>query len=544
MKIKKIILSATLLCLFVAAISVSIYSCKDPMAGIDLIADIDFTKATIGVQFINAKTGENIGFTNPAQAVTVEFAGTNSSNIVDISRATTFMPAQGFMSLALKEGVTPSEASPVRFTIVANAPGYFTSTLPVTIYKEGGVFLIVKMIEIANPPDGVGVGSVTIAQDPVLGTITSDSISISAIPRNIDLTATMKVPIGEKFYTKSRIDGSLTQIQETIETAIYYDCRTSYEGYGEPQLFKGACSVFINMYSYTNNVYRSVNILNKPIQVTMGLPTNASNGNDLAVVVGDTVPIWSWDQWDQFYHHGNWKVMYEGHATVVAGTGANAGNLQVVFPVTHFSPKWYVGWTIPVSCTTTPVFKNTGFIEDESSRAFLITDPNNTIVYSGVNTFDERGCKLRNVGYNKNFTLQICYNNSWCDIDKQLPFNDCSGGPYNVNLTEFKKVNIHISLSCSDRPGTIFRPTISVYCKDLAAPCPNASVWSGNGYPRWSGFRLVKGEASTGELKVGHTYDILIIYNYNLFRQNNYTVTSSDITINQVIDAGSCSKLY
>lgn len=147
MKIKRYIAGSTLL--LVAA--TSFYSCdlKDPLDGVQIVVNTDFIKTQMAVSFVDATTGLPI-----ERGVALSIGGEDQAQVVNIGGRPEFNPQEGIITLALKQGVTPTESNPVSFTVSVSASGYLTSYQPVEVKADGMYMYEVKMINKNNLPDG------------------------------------------------------------------------------------------------------------------------------------------------------------------------------------------------------------------------------------------------------------------------------------------------------------------------------------------------------------------------------------------------------
>ncbi len=345
MKNNKLIINTTAACLFIAATAITIYSCKKPLQDVELITNLNFTAATIGVQFVDAKTGENIGFAPSTDVVTVAINGTDKAQVVDVSAGTNYKPTNGFLSLAVKEGVVPTTSNPVDFTITGSCPGYLTHTEAVSINDLGSTGAIIKMVKITDAPTGVSFlvdnTSLPVAQmNSATGTTTVIPLqTLAPAAGSVDMTtATMSIPVGEKFWS-GPTNVPQNRIIDPVGTTFGHFSGTDDGALGSiaNNLFTsiGGNVSHLNLGSLVNvqmksNSGRIVTNLSVPITVTQGLAVDAENAMGNPIQAGDTISRWSQNETT-----GIWS--YEGNAVVVAGTGANAGAWEVSYPVTHFS---------------------------------------------------------------------------------------------------------------------------------------------------------------------------------------------------------------
>ncbi len=157
MKILKNIYTKILMLTSLLAIG-TLNSCKvDPNEGIDLRVDWNIIETTASFQFVDAKTGELVGYEN-GDKIEIIVKGNNKEVVVDITGKKTddFEAVKGSLNLALDPNApAPSEDQPVDFTVTAMIDGYVTIDYPVQIFRTGAHEYEVKMINLENTPEGV-----------------------------------------------------------------------------------------------------------------------------------------------------------------------------------------------------------------------------------------------------------------------------------------------------------------------------------------------------------------------------------------------------
>jgi hypothetical protein len=563
MKNKKLFLTTTVACLFVAATTVTIYSCKkDVMEGVDLITDVNFTKATIGVQFVDAKTGDNIGFGSATPAVTATLSGAGAANVVDITGGNNFTTAEGFLVMAVKKGVTPSAGSPVDFTISAKSAGYLSTTQNVSINVEGGVDVVVSMVKITDAPDGVAFTTDNQLTSTVMGTTATGttlpiSVATTASTSGADMTiAKMDIPVGEKFYS----DAAKTQrITDPIGTTFGHFSGTeeaslmAMPGGLEPKLsngtkgqFKMAGLVSVEMKGTTSG--KTVVGLGTAIPVTMGIPTGMKIEDESRdVVAGDAIPYYSHDAvtdtWTQ-----------EGTGTVMQGTNG----LEVTMNVTHFS-TWTTGYFQTDQCTVSyQIAANSSLYSGANPLCMKIYKMNLT---TGSRTLKYHGHHMISQICSAYWTILDHGNSNTLEIDVYGSHNlyhsptdilfhgtaTCgTSGNVTVNPTN-PAVTVSLSATCASKPGIQFRPTTPCYVRKVGT-----SQW-------FLAANMVNGNASTTSLKQGVAYDFGTMFDGKFIKAttittvvngtsvNNsapFTISGTTFTVKQELPSSSCSKIH
>ena len=105
-------------CCILGSIWFAINSCKKPTDGVNLVLNTNLINTTIGISFIDAKTGEPVGYSGTLK-VTMSISGQNASSVMDIIGTSDYKTDKGFSNLALDPQVKPSSSNPVTFNIVA-----------------------------------------------------------------------------------------------------------------------------------------------------------------------------------------------------------------------------------------------------------------------------------------------------------------------------------------------------------------------------------------------------------------------------------------
>ena len=128
----------------------------DPAEGLKLIINYNVIKATLSVTFLDAATGNPIGYYD-YKFVNVNVTGKDADKILDVTGTakTIFSSAKGFLGFAVDPSFVPTPADPVEFTIVAQCTGYATTSQPVQLWEESHRSLIIYMVNLNNLPGGV-----------------------------------------------------------------------------------------------------------------------------------------------------------------------------------------------------------------------------------------------------------------------------------------------------------------------------------------------------------------------------------------------------
>ncbi len=527
MKSKKIFLSTALASAFIAATCVTIYSCKDPLTDVELITNLNFTEATIGVKIEDAQTGTNIGF-GTSDVVTLAIGGVDAAQIVDISAGTNFKAVQGFAAMATKEGVIPTDVNPVDFTITASCPGYLTTTEVVSIKASGSVGAIIRMIKIteANTTAGVSVVVAPTIGNNANGTTALATVAAPAPASGDQSTAKMDIPIGTDFYS----DAAHTQrISDPVGTTFGH-----FSGTEDASLAMVAASltnsngslklsslVSVEMKGITSGKTVKTLAPGQQIMVTQGLAATSLNALGNPIAVGDSIERWSQDETTKI-----WTL--EGKAVVTLGTGTNA--FEVTYPVTHFSlhAVGYMATVCKGSVNIDISFANFTYKVQYLQGSTWFTALTGVVPYNAtgnqflLDAYAQSGKTYRIIIEGPDGMTVSTTNLTNCGITQ------VQGIPGN------SKVSVQVTARCASLGGLAFRPTTPVYGHDNASA--NASDWFYIG-------GMVDGKLSTTLLVQGHSYRFGTYFDAKWYTSADYTVNQTEYAYDQDLDAASCNKI-
>lgn len=342
--------SLLILCAFIT-------SCSDPLKDVNLNYVIQPSKAIATFNFVNANKSSNNLY---PQGLTLSYVGSDNywepalptgrtpSWIYDISGASAPQPDPNsplkMVAVAFDRNITPTPAKPVRFTIIAKAPGFVTTSYAVEIADTGFFRFSIPMVEIASPPAGIGVVSGTTNQN---ATGTSVSVSL-ATTTSVDKPekVNINIPASTIMYDAAGnvITGTVTvnvaQFDARNENALEafpggLQPHTAINKNGQtlgPLSFTTAGLVNIKMTSGIKNVKS----FSQPVDVMMEVNDAIVNPvTGQAVQAGDAIPLWSLDD-----DTGVWTL----EDTVSFIRNSTSGKLEARFGITHLSSynlDWY-----------------------------------------------------------------------------------------------------------------------------------------------------------------------------------------------------------
>ncbi|MES2650657.1 MAG: hypothetical protein V4663_02900 [Bacteroidota bacterium] len=328
-----------------AVIVILFSGCKNPADDVKIVVDTDIFKSPILLQFINAKDGAE-----GPQNFNVEITGPNASLVRTATGGKSFKAAAGLLNLLLDRTANPSPTSPVKFTVVANAPGFAPTYQDVVVTSATDpIILRVAMSQYTNP--AANTGSVVSTKGTVNGTTASEIVfttnTNAAMAQKSDIT----VPSGTSLLDGAGQPVGGDQVEARI---VHYSAAgasslpgASYASNviganGQPITngvnFDIAGAVSIDMFYGS----KEVKGFSKPVNVDIEVSSTMINPNtNQPIKENETIPMWSLN--DQT---GQWKS--EGDATFVKNA---AGNLVARMQITHLS-----GWAVAFArlfCTTT-----------------------------------------------------------------------------------------------------------------------------------------------------------------------------------------------
>jgi hypothetical protein len=529
-------------CFLIAIASFTFYSCKKkPFDDIDRIANVNFTTATIGVQFVDATTGENVGFKDASQNVSVSIIGSDADKIVTVANDVDFQSVLGFLNLALKQGVTATKNNPIQFIVTASAKGYITTSFPITVSESGGIGVKINMVAIANAPAGVGVIVDNTSLDATQAsttTGTTNTISIStpiAAKGSDQTTATIVIPTGQKFYTDASHSERVTDAVEVTFakfSATEGASLASFPGSLQAQLANNTTAQFITAGLVTIEMKtasgKEITSFEKPIQVTTGVPAGIFKPDGATMVAGDTIPVWSHSQTT-----GKWT--YEGNATIVD----NGGKLETTYSISHLS-YWNTDYFVNV-CTPGATLNFTGNISSDVNYGVIMVDQNDNYITSSSINCKVGTSDIMSNGTNTNIRIYIYKNYSDFEynsprskyIGKSALFNGCSGN-VTINVIDPdlpQTINATITATCTGS-NMKYRPTLPIFTMDITA---------GETTIQYIGC-MIDGKFSSNKLIIGHTYRTFsMIKNQVAFQ--DVTITGTEMEVDLDLGAAACAAL-
>lgn len=287
----------------------SITSCKkidNPHNTYDVEDTINYSmlKTSMFIKFYDATSGEQI-FPNVDNPIMVRFNGKSEAAVMDIigNKRDSYSSTSGLMTFGLDPSAefTPTEASPIKFTIVTTYDQYIPSYKDVTITKEGQYMLRISLVNTTNPPQGIEIVKLSSVGEASNGLV-QNTIEISTINSN----ASIIIPSGIRLMNSdsSGLSGKLniTMVYFSGAENKALQClpggntgsiiNTVTEDYG---VFWTAGNIYFEITDNFNQ--RATYTLNDSINITMNVESTIYNPiKGTNVSNGDYISVFNYDQ--------------------------------------------------------------------------------------------------------------------------------------------------------------------------------------------------------------------------------------------------------
>lgn len=276
------------------------------------------------------------------QDVTLTIEGDNKDKVEQFS----YSFKTGDINIKLKEGVNPSDSSPVKVVLVAKSNGYIPSSKSLNITNNNNATFTIDLVNLNSPPEGV----TTIEKS---GIPTNNGILKSNFTTNLqsnETKANMSLKLVEGTTLK---DSSGRPLSGNIKADIaFFDNQN-------PQVlttFPGGLDN-VNITDQRRDGYfitggfTSIELtdekgnkaanFDKPMEINMQIPKNTINPETgKEIKTGDKIGLWSYTSSD-----GKWKSENE----VTIGSPDSNGNFNATYNVSHLS-YWNLDWFSSERC--------------------------------------------------------------------------------------------------------------------------------------------------------------------------------------------------
>jgi len=503
---------------------------QDPTDGLKLIINYDVIKTTLSITFIDAATGDPIGYYDN-NVVNVNISGKDADKILDATGATksSFTSASGFLGFGLDPAFTPSQANPIKFTIVAKCNGYASTSKPIAIYQESNQSIIITMVDLNNLPDGVAPATdySVFVSDSVVDADVVVKTPVSGIPGRAELTIKQGTMI--KDADGNILTGSFTT------NMVYYNNQVDEA----LAAFPGGLTASAELNGTTENVmfysggFASIEIIdvsgtkaktfeNNDLELMVEMSNNTYNKNTDALIKDqDTVPIWSYD-----LESGKWELE---EWTLIEESG---GMFRTTADISHLS-FFNLDWWYPLG----PLFPSAGAMLRFSTIYGIKTtleDPDTialeiTIRKKADNTFIKKYLIQAPIGEdypiggwglgNVPVILEI---RSMCNLSPQFEdIIDPSQGLYEITLQNVQSTGQTVSINfeglCPNNPDVIIRPSTPFVYRDEC----NGGAWI------WA--FMIDGHAVIHNVQLSHLYKVGVYYDGN-FHEEGFTFDNTNLS--------------
>lgn len=252
------------------------FGCKknlsDMTEGMMFSLDINsFLQNQVQVQIVNANYQNSTTVPNPK----ISIVGQDAEKVVDINGSKSIEVVNQFANLAVSPGRPLTEATPARFIIKAEAPGFLDYEKELIVTNvDSFLNYTLEMIEIANPPAGIDINSQQI-------NITGDQPTVAIPTKNKNFEASLIVPANTKLIDETgarytgmtniridQFDASFEPVKDNIQNLIpNFNYNTYKNGIAEDFNFSPLGYVRVNI---NNNTGRKLQF-DKPAQIEIGL---------------------------------------------------------------------------------------------------------------------------------------------------------------------------------------------------------------------------------------------------------------------------------
>ncbi|MEN9443798.1 MAG: hypothetical protein RIS47_688 [Bacteroidota bacterium] len=530
----------TFLTLAIAAI-VFVGACNkdDVSKDLEVKVDYDLTQTSFDLAFVDAKTGEPIGF-GDSKKVKLTFFGDDAKDIIDVLGANidSYQTDKGFYSLALNPKRVPSAATPLKLNVKAECEGYLTNTFTFAATDTGRFVQQFKLVNKDNLPAGVSYKEVTLtATNGVVASQTSftstNLLQEVVIPAGITLkTATGELLNGTITAKLFSFDSTDPSVLEYYPGGLLARLEDNQEG-----MFHTAGFFSLELIDGSG---KSAHILeNGEIEVKSYMDSQTNKPSNAAVQIGDEIGLWSYD-----YSTALWKndgtYTIEGTAT----PGKKSADKFIRARMRHLTP-YNMDWFTP----RTMCFGNSSFTFKAASSA-------TTAVYFAQKMLVRR--KSDNSILSSSWFIGLLnkpikiYGIYPSDTDVKYEF-PASNNLFTANGTVESKnacsgtFEVPITLKTNaDRKSVKFRIVGRCSSKQLEVR-PSLGFWYRLKSASWTAEPISFTYARAGvgmleNIKLNSEYEFLTFYNGEVF-YSTYVITSENYNKEIEIPTWLCDKL-
>ncbi|GAA4418246.1 hypothetical protein GCM10023187_51480 [Nibrella viscosa] len=519
-------------------------ACKNPIEGVEL-RFIEPLPVAVELQFF-PKSGDL------PKKIDVQLAGPEAEYVLTTIRSRRFrVTSDGLLYLSLTPDAKPTAATPIRFTIIAKAPGFQDIIYPLQLTSQVTRSLTLPLtrtdaraaiVEKTGQSSSTGMVTAPItAQTPQVPT---GQTSVS-IPQGTQLKDVAGQPVGGPITVRvAQLDVTATALAELPGNGTMTNMLTT-DGKQVPDqrlhTLVGAASIDIY-----NTDYQLVKTFSQPIRLTFSVnPTIQHLQAKRPIRPGDQIPLFSYDvmtnQWRQ-----------ESPGQVLRNT---QGDLEYVADITHLSI--YVAGFTREKCASGPVFTmNTPFpTYGIGYRAEVIEEGTGAVLQRFTTTLENgRQFRLGNLETETSVRFRIHDNGSPATVTSPV-LTGCLTGSYSFDLSAFNAPEPPVSQpgNGGNNPGTgnpggndpkLVTISLQFPCQRINdSKLPTKTLYARfreTGTVPWKRLPAVHYQSGktvfsvqTSEMEVGKTYDIQAgsAPGYYSFSHEPYKLTSTSWVI-------------
>ncbi|MBU1097746.1 MAG: hypothetical protein KKB34_14780 [Bacteroidetes bacterium] len=529
--------------LFFLSSAISIYfvlSCEmtSPVDNVKVIFNAASIKTTIAVDIVDAKTQEQIGiYTNQLTELSIEGPGKNY--VVDISGKSQnkFKTNYGILCFALDNSITPTTENPIELILLAKSDGYLPVSYPLTISSEGGISVLIYIVNLNNLPQGVSSKTINIGRTDNSGKVTSP-VEIATDPEFISrVTASMYVPVGTtiKDAYGEVLNGNLTASITYFSNRSDESTKCFPTGNFIVKVNEGK-DIISNGIFYTGGFVnfniidesgRSAKNFDSSITLNMQIPNGTYNPDTKNnIIAGDIVPIWSYDE-----TKGIWNFEKK---LIIASPNA-IGNYPLNFSSNHIS-NWNIDWFTTQTPQNIRKIRNTVrerdriILELEKNQGTFLLRANinqNISPYLLMFKMINSSQYFYSSGYINEYRSFM--NNALVPCEEPITIEVWEGCPFRItgtiqllNICGLNEIIIPTNETNFGGNEKNIQITVSGYCSQDTTILirPNVPIWINDGC-RWKYSGLMEnGKISFANLKEGNLYTFGIWYDNNFYKES------------------------
>ncbi len=501
---------------------------KTPIDNTKIVVNYDLINTKLNFKFIDGATGAQIGQSDKNTNVTITVTGPNKDVVLDITgvklKNNSAESVNGFITLGLNPNTeyTPTADNPIEFTVVAQADGYISTSMPIRIYEEGNYQYRFAMVKLDAPPAGV-----TVEQNMNAGNLTNgqvaDDITVQTNGAEASITFNQGMTMTDE--NGAPLDGNISVMVthfdnlEDQSLAAFPGGLTpmvNQDGDVESGVFYSAGFAAIEVTDASGK--KAAQFSNGTATLEMIINPQTYNPETKGPVKpGDEIPLYSYDP-----ETGSWTF----EKTVVVEETAKG--LTVTTEISHLS-YWNLDWFESDNCDY-GITLNFTIDQDLCTDSYLIgtirkAEDNSFIsmIYLYLKDGDEQQYQLMYAPSGIPVYIeweQDIYSSTPFVYTVQpaiLPIPDlCENTEYNLSIsaaTIGPRITVNISAYCPDNPDYIIYPSFGGWYRPVDCYC-------------WKYVNMINGHVEICNVQIGETY-IVGAYYYGEWYQKEITVTQT-----------------